>query len=186
MWKTNLVRPVTGAAPAIGGQAAETSGKGSPGQQKQRGRLRAAPTRADGRSLQRKAPPEWGLDEGLIGALGLGARINRAERSNTTSAGDVGPAAAPGSLETPRHCRSAPAEVSRRRPGANRSETAPRRNSAATRQPSESTDAVVIQLLEGLPGASASPRPCRSTGGSNGAALGTREPLGRRRQASLR
>jgi hypothetical protein len=43
-------------------------------------------------------------------------------------------------------------------------ETAPRRNSGAPRQPSESTHAVVIQLLEGLPGASASPRSCRSTG----------------------
>ena len=46
--------------------------------------------------------------------------------------------------------------------------------------------AKVIQLLEGLPGASASPRPCLSTGGSNGAARETREPSARRRQASLR
>ena len=40
---------------------------------------------------------------------------------------------------------------------------------------------------EGIaPGPSASPRPCRSTGGSNGAAArGTREPSGRRRQDDL-
>ena len=51
---------------------------------------------------------------------------------------------------------------------------------------SEQKIAKVIQFLEGLLRASASPRPCRSTGGSNGAARGTREPSGLRRQASLR
>jgi hypothetical protein len=63
----------------------------------------------------------------------------------TAAPGVGGPPAARGSLKTPPHRRSAPAEVSKRRPCKPKYWTVPRRRSGAPRQPSESTHTIVRQ-----------------------------------------
>jgi hypothetical protein len=92
----NLMIGIAATPARIGGHAAETSGKSSPGPAKTARKTesrRLAPTAG---LCKEKPRAEWGLDEGLIGALGLGARIS-APNPQTPPA--VGPPAAPGSLE---------------------------------------------------------------------------------------